>query len=141
MATTTATVSISSTDLQPGGALNINASSTLMKTGLTTGMELMEMGNHSIAVGSPTEYSLQEALATADSANWLYICNTSTDDTYYMEWGYFETMIGRLYAGDWMFVPWNNGDGDAEIEVQALNGTNTFEYAIFKSSWTLPTAT
>ena len=139
MATTTATVSISSSDLNPGGNLSINASSTLMKTGLTTGMELMEMGNHSIATG--TEFSLQEALATADTANWVYICNTSTDDTYYMDWGYHETMIGRLYAGDWMFVPWNNGDTAAEIEVEAQTGTNTFEYAIFKSSWTLPTAT
>ena len=43
MATTTATVSISSTDLMPGSPLNINASSTLMKTGITTGMELMDL--------------------------------------------------------------------------------------------------
>ena len=57
-----------------------------------------------------------------------------------MDWGYNETMIGRLQAGDWMFVPWNNGDTAAEIEVEAQGGTNTFEYAIFKSSWTLPTA-
>ena len=138
MATTTATVSITSSDLTPGSALAISASSTLMKTGLTTGMELMEMGAREIATG--TEFSLQEALATADTANWLYICNTSTNETYYMDWGYHETMIGRLGAGDWMFVPWNNGDTAAEIEVEAQGGTNTFEYAIFKSSWTLPTA-
>ena len=56
MATTTATVSISSADLMPGSTLNISASSTLMKTGITTGMELMEMGNHSIATG--TEFAL-----------------------------------------------------------------------------------
>ena len=42
MATTTATVSISSSDLMPGSPLNISASSTLMKTGITTGMELMD---------------------------------------------------------------------------------------------------
>ena len=36
MATTTASVSISSSDLTPGSNLSINASSTLMKTGLTT---------------------------------------------------------------------------------------------------------
>ena len=52
MATTTASVSISSADLMSGGGLSINASSTLMKSGLTTGMELMEMGNHSIATGT-----------------------------------------------------------------------------------------
>ena len=138
MATTTATVSITSNDLTPGSPLAISASSTLMKTNLTTGLELMEMGVHEIATG--TEFSLAEALATADSANWVYISNTTTNETYYMDWGYNETMIGRLQAGDWMFVPWNNGDAAAEIEVEAQGGTNTFEYAIFKSSWTLPTA-
>ena len=140
MATTTATVSISSGDLQPGNRLAINATSTLMKTGLTTGMEFMEMGNHEVAVGSPTEHSLAEALGTADGANFIYICNTSTDETYYLDFGIHETMMGRLYAGDWMFVPWNQGDTAAEIEVQAQGGTNTLEYAVFKTDWTLPTA-
>jgi hypothetical protein len=141
MATTTATVSISSSDLQPGNRLSINASSRLMKTGLTTGLELMEMGNASIQVGSPTEHSLAEALGAADSANWVYICNTSTDDTYNTEIVINETVLGYLNAGEWLWMPWNNGDTAAEIEVQAIGGTNTLEYAIFKSAWTLPTAT
>ena len=140
MATTTATVSISSADLVSGMPLNINASSTLMKSGLTTGMELMEMGNAEIA----KDYEGQlfaDGPATDNGAYFIYICNNSTDDTYYIEYKIHETVIGRLYAGDWMFVPWNNGDTAAEIEVEAQTGTNTFEYAIFKSSWTLPTAT
>tara|TARA_R110000764_G_scaffold189757_1_gene275017 strand:- start:727 stop:1068 length:342 start_codon:yes stop_codon:yes gene_type:complete len=112
-----------------------------MKTGLTTGLELMEMGNASIQVGSPTEHSLAEALGTADSANWVYICNTSTDDTYNTEIVINETVLGYLNAGEWLWMPWNNGDTAAEIEVQAIGGTNTLEYAIFKSAWTLPTAT
>jgi len=140
MATTTATVSITSGDLNPGSAVSINASSQLMKTGLTTGMELMEMGNHSIATG--TEFALSLAKGEVNGAHWLYMCNTSSDDTYYIEWGYHDTMIGNLYAGDWMFVPWNNAVADdQEIEVEAKNGTNTFEYAIFKGgTWTLATA-
>jgi hypothetical protein len=44
MATTTATVSISSNDLIPGSNLSINASSTLMKAGLTTGLTQVESG-------------------------------------------------------------------------------------------------
>ncbi len=138
MATTTATVSITSSDLIDGMPIALNATSTLMKTGLTTGMEFMEAGNHEIATG--TEFSLAEALGTADGANFIYICNTSTDETFYMDWGINETMMGRLAAGDWMFIPWNQGDTAAEIEVEAQGGTNTFEYAIFKTDWTLPTA-
>jgi len=140
MATTTASVSISSSDLQPGHNLSINATSTLMKTGLTTGLELMEMGNASVAVGSPTEHALAVALGTTDSANWVYICNTSTDDTYNLEVVISDTVIGYLNAGEWLWMPWNMGDSAAELEVQAIGGTNTLEYAIFKSAWTLPAA-
>ena len=139
MATTTATVSISSTDLIPGMPLSINASSTLMKTGLTTGMTQVQTGAMSLATG--TEYSLWEATGTANSANFIYICNTSTDDTYYVDWGIHETMIGRLYAGDWMFIPYNMSDSDAEIEVEAQGGTNTIEYALFSTDQVLATAT
>ena len=140
MATTTATVSISSGDLTSGGTLSINASATLMKTGLTTGLELMEMGNYSIATG--TEFKLRDALGEVNGAHFVYICNTTTNDSYYIEWGLHDTMIGNLNAGDWMFIPWNNAVAtDSEIEVEAKIGTATFEYAIFKSAWTLPTAT
>ena len=140
MATTNASVSISSSDLQPGHNLSINATSTLMKTGLTTGLELMEMGNASVAVWSPTEHALAVALGTTDSANWVYICNTSTDDTYNLEVVISDTVIGYLNAGEWLWMPWNMGDSAAEIEIQAIGGTNTLEYAIFKSAWTLPAA-
>ena len=139
MATTTATVSISSADLMPGSALNISASSTLMKTGITTGMELMEMGNHSIATG--TEFALSLAKGEVNGAHWLYIRNTTTEDsTYYIEYKLHETVIGRLYAGDWMFVPYNASDADAEVEVKALICINKIEYAMFKTAWTLPAA-
>ena len=139
MATTTATVSISSNDLTPGSNLSINASSTLMKTGLTTGMELMEMGNAELIAA--TEYQLfADGPATDNGAYWIYICNNSTDDTYYTDIKIHETTIGRLQAGDWMWMPWNASDGDAEIEVEGQVGTNKIEYALFKTAWTLPAA-
>ena len=46
MATTTATVSITSADLMPGMPLAISASSTLMQTGTTTGLELLDIVNN-----------------------------------------------------------------------------------------------
>tara|TARA_R110000824_G_scaffold101574_1_gene241249 strand:- start:1370 stop:1798 length:429 start_codon:yes stop_codon:yes gene_type:complete len=140
MATTTATVSISSADLMPGSPLNINASSTLMKTGITTGMELMEMGNAEVAQNYEAQL-FADGPATDDGAYFIYVCNNTTEDTtYYIEYKIHETVIGRLYAGDWMFVPYNASDEDAEIEVKALNGVNKIEYAMFKTAWTLPAA-
>ena len=140
MATTTATVSISSPNLMPGSALNINASSILMKTGITTGMELMEMGNAVIAQNYEAQL-FADGPATDNGAYIIYICNTTTeDDTYYLEYKLHETVIGRLYAGDWMFVPYNASDGDAEVEVEAKSGINKIEYAMFKTAWTLTAA-
>ena len=143
MATTTATVSISSSDLQPGNRLSINASSTLMKAGLTTGLTQMQSGVMSIPI--TTEFRISP-LATEmgggahDIASFLYICNNSTDDTYWLDWGIVDLMMGRLYAGDWMFIPWNASDDTAEIEIQANTGTNDIEYAFFNSTALLPTA-
>ena len=142
MATTTATLRISSSDLTTS-PLSINASSTLMKAGLTTGLTQLRTGYEAIATG--TEFRLGP-LATEmsgdahDIASWVYICNKATDDTLYIDWGINETMIGRLYAGDWMFIPWNASDDAAEIEIEAQGGAQTIEYAFFASDLILPTA-
>ena len=142
MATTTASVAISSSDLQPGNRLSINASSTLMQTGLTTGLELMEMGKGKLTEASAAD-ALHESLGTADTANWVYICNNATDDTHYIKVGIHETIIGNLGAGDWMWMPWNMSDADAEINIEAepTGATISYEYAIFKSTYTLPAKT
>ena len=143
MATTTAALSISSTDLMPGSALNIAANTTLTKAGITTGLTQMESGV--ISMVTSTEYRLgpvatQMAGDAHDIASYVYIANTSTDATYYVDWGIHETVIGRLYAGDWMFIPWNASDDDAEIELEPQGGTNSIEYAFFNSDFILATA-
>jgi len=139
MATTTATVSISSSDLQPGNTLSINASSTIMQTGLTTGLELMDMGIGHLRQDSARD-ALAEATGTIDTTNWVYICNNATDDTFFIKVGIHETVIGNLGAGDWMWMPWNMGHADNEINIEAepTGATIPYEYAIFKSTDTLP---
>ena len=144
MATTTATLSISSPALTPGSPLSISASATLTKAGITDGLTQVESGVISMVTG--TEYRLgpvatQMASDAHDISSYLYICNTTTEDaTYYIDWGIHETMIGRLYAGDWMFIPWNASDDDAEIELEPQGGTNHIEYAFFNSDFILATA-
>ena len=142
MATTTATVSIFSSDLIPGMPLSINASSTLMQTGLTTGLELMQMGKGKLTQASGAD-ALFDALGTQDSANYIYLCNLSTDDTQYIKFGIHDTVMGLLGAGEWMFIPWNQGEDDtglvAEINIEAEpSGTIPYEYALFATAWTLP---
>ena len=141
MATTTATVSITSEDLMPGMPLAINANSTLMQTGNTTGLELVDIGAGKLTEASAAD-ALHEALGTADTANWVYICNNSTDNSQYIKVGIHETLIGNLGAGEWLWMPWNMGDAEAEINIEAeTTGTIPYEYAIFKSTYTLPAKT
>ena len=68
MATTTATVSINSTDLIPGQPLSINASHTLTKSGLTEGLEIVDIGRGELTEASATD-ALAEAIGTTDSSN------------------------------------------------------------------------
>ena len=141
MATTTAAVSITSEDLMPGMPLAINASTELMQTGNTTGLELVDIGAGKLTEASAAD-ALHEALGITEIANWVYICNNSTDDSQYMKIGIHDTLIGNLGAGEWLWMPWNMGDADAEINIEAeTTGTIPYEYAIFKSTYTLPAKT
>ena len=142
---TTAQITITSPDLLNGSALNIAPPAvTLTKAGLAADLDQKQSGVIKLVTG--TEYRLgplatEMASDAHDIASYLYIKNTTTeDDTYYVDWGIHETMIGRLYAGDWMFIPWNASDNDAEIEIQAQGGTNIIEYCLFNSDVILPTA-
>ena len=136
MATTTASLAISSPDLQHGNQLTINASSLLMKTGLTEGLEIYDAGTGELTVAM-SHKKLNDALGTADTSNWMYLANHATDDTHYIEVGLHDTIIGRLYAGDWMFTPWNMSDSAAEWSIEAEGGTQKYEYAFFKSTYVL----
>ena len=143
MATTTATVSISSSDLQPGSPLSINASSTLMQTGLTTGLDIMEMGKNTLTVAASAKAIHEGGVAAADrdQAAYVYLCNKATDDTYYIIVRINATTVGHLYAGDWMFIPYAQGDNVAELNITATNGTCDYEYAIYSTIQTLIDAT
>ena len=135
MATTTATLSISSSDM----GISVSASSTLMKTGLTTGLEMMDAGVGEVTVAHSAKALLEASAVAGDlnTANYLYLSNKATDETYYLIVKIHDQILGRLSAGDWMFMPWNMGDTDAEINITATNGTCGYEYAVFRSAYTL----
>ena len=136
MATTTATVSITSADLMPGMPLAISATTTLNQTGTTTGLELVDMGAGILLQSSATD-ALHEALGTADTANYVYLCNTSTDITHYIKVGIHDTLVGHLGSGEWMWMPWNMSDAVAEWSIEAEGGTVPYEYAFFCSTYEL----
>ena len=134
MATTTAAIAISS-DI----GVSVNASSTLMKTGTSTGLEIMDSGAGELTVAQNAKALLEASAVSADnvSSNYVYLANKATDETYYLVVKIHDVILGRLSAGDWMFMPWSQSDADSEINIQATNGTCPYEYSVFKSAFTL----
>ena len=140
---TTATINISSPDLMPGSSLSISANTTLTKAGVTTDLDQKQSGVIKLTTG--TEYRLgplatEMASDAHNISSYLYISNNTTEDaTYYVDWGIHETMIGRLYAGDWMFIPWGMNDTASEfvIEAEPAGATCPYEFALFQEPQTL----
>jgi len=139
MATTTATLTLSSDMLS--SPLSISASSTLMKAGVTEGLELIEMGRGTISeadASKTAEFGLATALGV-DKAAKLFLVNKATDPTYYIDIDLHDTNVGRLYAGDWMFIPWGMNDTASElvIEAEPAGATCPYEFALFQEPQTL----
>ncbi len=128
MATTTAAVTLTSDLLSD--AMSVSASTTCMKAGTTAdGLDQMEYGVVEIATG--TAYDIICSTPTASKASKIYINNHSTDETYYVSVVLDAQAVGRLYGGDWMFIPADFHDANADIELTSVGGTNTIEYALF----------
>ena len=135
MATTTAAVTLTSDLLS--APMSISSSTTCMKAGTEAdGLDQMDTGYIELASG--TQKNLFDATALGvGKANKVYICNESTDETYYIDIMINAMAVGKLYAGDWMFLPWSAIDTDADIEVTAQTGTNKITYTLFHEGRTL----
>ena len=135
MATTTAAVTLTSDLLSD--TMSLSTDTTCMKAGTEAdGLDQMDMGYIELASG--TQYNLLDATALGvGKANKVYICNESTDETYYIEIMINAMAVGKLYAGDWMFLPWSAIDADGDIEIKAYTGANKVGFALFHEGRTL----
>ena len=130
MATTTAAVTLTSDLLSDN--MSVSTDTTCMKAGTTAdGLDQMTMGYLELATGTNSDLLNADNSLNKDKANKVYISNESTDETYYIIVTIDAIALGRLYAGDWMFIPWGAEDATADIEIQAYTGTNTISYAYF----------
>ena len=143
MATTTATITLSSSDLLTDN-LSLSATTTLYKGGTTaTGLE--QMNYHRAVIPTGTNFDLiEESDALKDNSNYVYVINKNTDVTDYVIISINSEPVGRLYAGDWAFFPWScdlsAAANDSTIELQAYTHENIVEYALFHVGETLVTA-
>jgi len=143
MATTTASFTLSSSDIL-SQAISLSTTATLYKGGTTsTGLE--QMNYHRAIIPTGTNFDLiPESDALKDNSNYVYIVNKNTDVTHYVTISINAEIIGSLYSGDWMFIPWScdlsAAANDSTIEIEAFTAPNTIEYALFHVGETLVTS-
>ena len=145
MATTTATINIASSDLLTD-SLSLSSTTTLYQHG-TTATGLDECNYHRANIPTGTNFVLisESAALNTSGANYVYIVNKNTDVTDYVIISIKDEVIGRLYAGDWMFFPWDSDvvalDGnDSAVEAQAYTHEVILEYCLFHNGETRPTS-
>ena len=135
MATTTATITLASTDITDN-ALSVSNTATLTTAGTDTGLtETTGLARVKTSSGSNTILLDFDVVAnvTADKSAKVYIKNINDrgDGTKYVDILIKTREIGRLYGGDWMFIPWSGGSGE-DIEYTASDTTETtLEYCVF----------
>jgi len=135
MATTTATITLSSADLLSDN-LSLSATQTLHKAGTTTGLDGIQYERLEVPTGDV--YDLIDATALgANKANKVYIINKHTDETKYVEIIIKDLVIGRLYAGDWMFIPLEAAAATQDIGIEAISAAQVVEFALIHEGKTL----
>tara|TARA_R100001443_G_C3338094_1_gene173856 strand:+ start:749 stop:1162 length:414 start_codon:yes stop_codon:yes gene_type:complete len=137
MATTTAQITLSSSDLT-SDALSLTATATLFDAGTTTGITQLEGLSRKTTTATADVNLFDATPATtygANKAHKLYIKNCSTTRSEFVTIKINGEEIGRLYAGDWMFMPWSAHDDNNDIVYTPSVSTSlTVEYMLFISA-------
>ena len=137
MATTTAQITLTSTDIADN-ALSISNTMTLTTAGTETGItETTGLARKKVASASLADLiTVANTEVTAAKSAKVYIKNTSTATDKYglIGIGYSRgtpIYIGRLYGGDWMLFPWDANSGE-DITLTMSDATETIiEYMVF----------
>ena len=81
-----------------------------------------------------------------NKTHWVYICNNSVDETEYVTITICSQVIGRLYAGDFLWMPWSQqedghaADLHADIELTPSVETGMFiDWGMFHEGIQYPT--
>ena len=131
MATTTATITIDSTDLL-SDELSLSTTATLTKADTSTGLTQTAGLARKTVTGGHAQYTLFDGSDyTADKAHKLYLKNTSTTAAEFFLITVNAEDIGRLYAGDWALIPWSAHDNDCDIKIDPSANDMTLEYMLF----------
>ena len=133
MATTQATITLSSSDMMDNN-ISISNTATLTTAGTETGLtETTGLARRKFASTSKVDLvTIANTDVPQDKATKLFIRNTNAraSDKYVLILINSQE-IGRLYGGDWMFVPLVGASGE-DVEIDPSDATETIiEYMVF----------
>jgi hypothetical protein len=128
MATTTATITLASTDLL-SDELALTTTSTLSTAGTSTGLTQAVGLSRKTTTATAAVTLFSAADYADDKSDKIYIKVTNTEAARYVTITHGSTDIGLLYAGDWALVPWD-GRGDFKYTPGQADST-TVEYMMF----------
>ena len=135
MATTTATITLTSPDIT-GHSFNMTQVTTLNKANSATGLdEFTGITSRKYATAQTDTVIVADSIYANGGngvAHKVYIRNTSSgvsDDILVELEG--NIIIGRLFPGDWMFIPYG---GTLDIQVTTTAANVSIEYGVFSQS-------
>tara|TARA_R110001583_G_scaffold59313_1_gene176556 strand:- start:678 stop:1118 length:441 start_codon:yes stop_codon:yes gene_type:complete len=121
-----------------GDPVNVDTGRVLLtKAGSDTNDLDQSTGLSRVHLRSVTQKTLLTGNAEGDNlAAKIYLINKSDDAALYVTVAINAQTIGKLYGGDFMFIPWSQTDTAASIKVAATNWTSStgdipIEYALF----------
>ena len=129
MATTTATLTISSADLT-SNPLAITTSSTLYKAGTTIGLEQTTGLSKKVYAAAQSNTTLISAGDYADNTHSrVYVRNSgsSSTDFFTVTIASGNSVIGRLYGGDFLFIPY---EGEQDIDITSSTTNMELEFMV-----------
>ena len=127
MATTTAAITLTSTDLLTD-SLSLSTTSTLYNgPDFTTGLQRLKVTATAVGSGATTLYTADDFAAIA----YIYVKNTDTTSTDYV-YIYNDTTSGdpvilKLAGGDWAFMP---TIADKTLRAYATTNPTTIEFMV-----------
>tara|TARA_R100001369_G_scaffold10253_2_gene23212 strand:+ start:174 stop:587 length:414 start_codon:yes stop_codon:yes gene_type:complete len=123
----TATITLSS-DIQSDN-LEFFKDKILYKAGTEQNLDQTTGLNKIILTATTNIVLLDSSAAGVGKAAKVYIANKSTDASEFVTITINAQIVGRLYAGDWMFIPWSQSDAAGNIELAPSVATAlTVEY-------------
>ena len=124
MATTIATINLSSSDLLTN-VLAFSDTATLTTAGSATGLTKTSGLGRTNFTNDPIQSKVvyRSDDATTDKANKVYLKNLSSTPAEYFTVFIDQEEMGRLYAGDWAFFPWSATAGVKEVFTTTIGGT------------------